>query len=127
MSTTSNRLKRIILRPRRGNGRLAALAALGGISSSRGEARPDVVEEAQAAGIASPITENKIPDPENAGSYLVSREYWPDPRTVTSSDGLFTFEYQPLQKLEARDANLDPVVFQYQEVDPETGAPYPDP
>ncbi len=31
-----------------------------------------------------------------------------------------------LKKLTARDANNDEVIFQFQEVDPATGAPYPD-
>lgn len=128
MSLTTD-LQRIDIRPRRGTGRLPAAKPRDPLPASKASAYPQY-EDKPSGGIASPVTENKEPD--GGGGYLPSRTYVQDGGgdkifLLRSTDGLYTFEHKLLQQIDMTDANGSPVSFIYQEVDPDTGAAYPDP
>ncbi len=120
-------IRRLIDRPRRGSGRLPPAPVRAALPESKASAYP---ADSPAGGIASPITEKKISA--GGGSYEASRAYVQDGGSdkihlLTSTDGLYTFEYKLLEQIEMEDANGEDVTFIYQEVDPDTGAAYDDP
>ncbi|PWG61780.1 hypothetical protein [Sediminicurvatus halobius] len=67
----------------------------------------EAAQGGSGAGIASPLTER---DPSQ-------RTYHPV-RTITTSDGLFQFDWQPLASLVMEDANAQPVVLEFADPDP---------
>jgi hypothetical protein len=119
-------LKRLTTDPDRGNGRLPFAQSRDPIESVKSIS---AAQENSSDGIASPVTENKESDGE--AGYLPSRIYVQDGGAdkvalTTSSDGLYTFEHKVLSQIKMTDANNQEVVFVFQDVDPDTGAAYPD-
>jgi len=55
----------------------------------------------EGAGVASPLTESDAD----------SREFHDTPRTITSTDGVYTVEIRDIQKVEMNDANGNLVEF----------------
>jgi hypothetical protein len=118
-------LERLLNITNRGTGRLPPAPDRAALPESRAKAYPSQ-HEATGAGIASPVTENKVSD--GAGGYIASRTYVQETGVdkiflLTSSDGLYTFEYKLLEQIDMTDANGEDVSFIYQEVDPDTGEP----
>lgn len=113
------------------------LAAEGGSGISDSTGLDDTSPASSGGGISSPVTEKKTAHPTISGTYLASREYVQEDDglggtqdkifSVESVDGLYAFEYKKLQTIYMADANSDDVTFVYQEVDPDTGAAFPDP
>jgi hypothetical protein len=94
---------------RRQAGELLVLERRGTISAARGTGVYRAPTGGTGSGIASPLTElTKVVD----GNTVPDRDYYPD-QTLTSSDGLFSFEVRPINKLKLTDANdaLVEVVF----------------
>lgn len=100
MSLTDD-LRKIVLPPGRGTGRLGTIAARGAIGASRGVAELEVAGGVSGGGIASPLTEIA-----GIRSYHAEQE-------LKSSDGLFVIVYRPIKNTLFRDANAQQVEVEY--------------
>lgn len=92
-------LNRVVTHPPKPPERLAPVGSPGTLPG-RGTGKPSTA--GTGTGIASPLTE---PD-------YTLREHHPDV-VLTSSDGVFTLEVQPLAAIELVDANGTPVRIEY--------------
>ena len=91
MSLTED-LRKLILKPARGNGKLPTAPERDGFPAARGDANyADDISEGGSGGITPPFTEI-----EDSRTYFVERD-------LKSSDDVFVIVYAPIQSAEFRD------------------------
>jgi hypothetical protein len=95
--------------PERQPPKLSRSEPRGAIPAGRGYAESNYQPGAGAAGIAGPLVEGlAAPSGEPAGSPSLSRTYYAGSQAV-SSDGLFVWEFAPINTLQLRDGTGSPV------------------
>lgn len=112
VSGISDDLKKIVLVPSRGNGRLGLYSDRTGFIASKGVAEQEIaVASSSGAGSADYVE----PNPGDIDGK--EREYHPV-RTEVSSDGLFVREYQQIRIIKFLDENEDLVAYELRDTDP---------
>ena len=103
--TLTDDLRRIVLKPTRGKGKLTSLKTRESIPASKGsavEAGEDKTSSSTDGGIASPLTEQEE-----------TRVYHGNVRQIKSTDGFIVIEYQNVKQVYFKDNNGSNVMFEY--------------